>query len=80
MPIATDASGTYGTEITNFQSYSNATIYKTILSRNSTKTIVYGLAALWRNTAAITSIQLVPYSGSNFASGSTFALYGVKAA
>lgn len=32
-------------------------------------------AALWRNTAAITSIEL---DGTNFVSGSSFYLYGIK--
>jgi hypothetical protein len=37
-----------------------------------------GLAAsLWRNTAAITSITLTPYSG-NLITGSSFYLYGIK--
>ena len=35
-------------------------------------------AALWRNTAAITSISIVPYFASNFVSGSSFFLYGIK--
>lgn len=35
------------------------------------------LAGLWSTTSAITSIGLVPYSGSNFVSGSTFTLYGL---
>lgn len=34
-------------------------------------------AGLWRNTAAITTILLYPYSG-NFVSGSSFYLYGIK--
>lgn len=36
------------------------------------------LAGLWRNTAAMTSIIISPDSGSNFVSGSSFYLYGIK--
>jgi hypothetical protein len=35
-------------------------------------------AALWRNNAAITSIQIAPYFSSNFVTGSSFYLYGIK--
>jgi hypothetical protein len=36
--------------------------------------------SLWRSTSAITVIELRSESGSNFAAGATFALYGIKAA
>ena len=35
-------------------------------------------AFLWRNTAAITSLQIDEYAGSTFAAGSSFYLYGIK--
>ena len=40
---------------------------------------VYKVVSLWRSTAAITSITLLPSSG-NFNSGTTATLYGIKAA
>lgn len=60
--------------------YANTTTYKTCLVRvadaaKSTEATV----GLWRNTAAITSIDLAMTSG-NLLSGSTFSLYGIKAA
>jgi len=66
--------------ICNVQNYSNTTTYKTTLDR-------YGYAAgfstadvgLWRNTAAITSVSFIS-PGSTFVTGSTFTLYGIKAA
>jgi hypothetical protein len=69
--------------VTNVMNYSNSTTNKTVLTRwnqvlgtdNSSTSSV----GLWRNTAAITSINLVPSAG-NFASGSTFNLYGVSTA
>lgn len=35
-------------------------------------------AALWRSTAAITSIQILPIGGPNWITGSSFYLYGIK--
>lgn len=45
---------------------------------NATSAIITAVASLWRNTAAITSIGIVPTTGPNFVSGSTFYLYGIK--
>lgn len=67
--------------INHFMNYSNTTTYKSVLFK-------YGLASyatgshigLWRNTNAITQIDCLNLSGTNFASGSTFTLYGIKAA
>lgn len=64
----------------NIMNYTNTTTFKSVISR-------YGNAAgelnsfvsLWRNTAAITSIVLSSYS-SAYLTGSTFTLYGIKAA
>lgn len=71
----------FGTGITHIQNYSNTTTNKTVISRGGLAggiTIAY--VSLWRNTAAITSIVLSPFGGSTFDSGSTFTLYGIKAA
>lgn len=66
------------TSVTSFNNYSNTTTYKTSLGKAA-----YGNAGiyvgLWRSTAAITSIYLEPVS-TTFAVGSTFTLYGIKAA
>ena len=45
---------------------------------NATAASIRIYADLWRNTAAITSLQLVVNSGGNFVSGSSFYLYGIK--
>jgi hypothetical protein len=71
--------------ISNFQNYSNTTTNKTVLSRVSEALGAYpGVSAtvgLWRNTAAITSIELSLNNGiATFNAGSTFSLYGIKAA
>ena len=67
-------------QIAHIMNYSNATTYKTYLARaGNTSVTVDAIVGLWRNTAAITSIVLF-VSGDTFASGSTFNLYGIKAA
>ena len=67
------------------QNYSNTTTYKTTLvqwsaSLNSSYAggSVFNVG-LWRNTAAITSITLSRAAG-DYNTGSTFTLYGIKAA
>lgn len=66
----------------NIMNYSNTTTNKTVISRVDSTNATYGLMArvgLWRSTAAITSIRFHLDVSSAIASGSTFALYGVKA-
>lgn len=66
--------------IVHFMNYSNSTTFKTVLSRaNNSATGTDGIVNLWRSTSAITSIYVYVPSG-NFATGSTFTLYGIKAA
>ena len=60
--------------------YSNTTTYKTTLHRpNAASGMVAAYVNLWRSTAAINVIKIIS-NGANFASGSTFTLYGIKAA
>jgi hypothetical protein len=69
--------------IMQIMNYSNATTNKTVIARQNTGGSASGAAAhvgLWRNTAAITAITIICYNGINFVSGSTFTLYGIKAA
>jgi hypothetical protein len=66
--------------ITHFNNYSNATTYKTILSRgNNASSSVTAYSALWRSTSAINEIKVFTLSG-NLRAGSTFTLYGIAAA
>lgn len=63
----------------HFMNYSNTTTFKTTLSRNMSAgdmTSLYG--NLWRSTAAINIITITS-GGANFATGSTFSIYGIKA-
>ncbi len=75
----TAASG-FATSIIQIMNYSNTTTYKTFLGREADAAVeALGVVSLWRSTAAITSLVLLRRSG-NFAVGSTFTLYGIKAA
>ena len=61
--------------------YSSSSVFKTILSRSGHATDggTVAFANMWRSTSAITTILIYPESTGNFASGSTFTLYGIKA-
>ena len=66
--------------IYSIQNYSNTTTYKTTIGRcNNAAGHTEAIVNLWRNTAAITTIDFTN-ANSNFAIGSTFTLYGIKAA
>jgi hypothetical protein len=68
--------------ISQWNNYSNTTTYKTVISRASNSANgVTMVVDMWRSTSAITSITLYAGTvGTNFSSGSTFTIYGVKAA
>ena len=70
----------YQLSIANFQNYSNTTTYKTIIHRgnNASSSVETGVT-LWRSTSAINQIQVL-FLSDNIAVGSTFTLYGIKAA
>jgi len=66
--------------IVQINNYSNATTFKTILSReNNAGVAVSATVGLWRNTSAITSIDIKQGGIAQFKTGSTFTLYGIKA-
>lgn len=66
--------------ILHLQNYSDSTIYKIMLSRANNAGVGVDMHAnLWRSTSAINAIEIFPASG-NMAIGSTFTLYGIKAA
>lgn len=63
--------------IIQVQNYSNTTTNKTALARiNSASDVTAATVGLWRSTAAINSVSVI--SGSSFATGATFTLYGIK--
>jgi hypothetical protein len=79
LPVGSNSSSILDNLIFHIQNYSNTTTYKTVLSRaNVPGYRVVATVSLWRNTAAINTVQI--YGGSNLLSGSTFTLYGIAAA
>jgi len=67
--------------ICHFMNYSNTTTYKTMMNRfNQSDKSTDASVSLWRSTSAITTIFVRNNSSQTFASGSTFTLYGIKAA
>jgi len=82
-----DTANTFATGLINIMNYSNSTTYKTVLSRDAVPTNSTGgtgqvgaYVNLWRSTAAVTSITVTTNNGSNYDVGSSFTLYGIKAA
>lgn len=75
---------TISTFIVQIQNYSNTTTFKSYLSRSSntgwTDNQVMLFAGLWRSTAAINTINFKNGSVQNHGAGSTFTIYGIKAA
>ena len=79
MP-GTSYTSEFAANVIQIQNYTNTTTNKTTLVRNSFSQIaVQAIVGLYRSTSAITSLTLIPESGS-FVSGSTFTLYGILAA
>ena len=81
--INLDAFGFYVTafsanKIISIQNYSNTTTNKTVLIRSNSTSGTDAVVGLWRSTAAITSLTFT--SDSAIQIGSTFTLYGIKAA
>ena len=74
-------SNTISTQICHIMNYANTTTYKTAINRESSNPSDSNVAAkigLWRSTVAINSVTI--YGTKSFATGSTFTLYGIKAA
>lgn len=74
------------THIFQIMSYSNTNVYKTfLLASQSTfggASSVFRVAGLWQSTSAINRIDFVQTGGGSneFKTGTTFSLFGVKAA
>ena len=67
--------------IANIFNYSNTTTFKTILSRSGNAgASTTAAVSLRRDTSAITTISFDLTGASTYSVGSTFTLYGIKAA
>lgn len=68
-----------GTFIANIINYSNTSINKTVLLRSGYASgYIFLQTGLWRNTAAISTIECGITSATTYLVGSVFTLYGVK--
>lgn len=81
IPSANTTSNVFNNNDIYIPNY-NSSNYKSISAdsveeNNATATYADFYSTLWSNTAAITSIDLVPGSGNSFVTNSTFTLYGV---
>jgi hypothetical protein len=66
--------------IANIMNYSNTTTYKTAMNKTAIGSgYVQVDLGTWRNTAAITTIDLTCSGAGKYPAGSTFSLYGIKA-
>jgi len=81
VPGASATSNTFGnTEIyvPNYAGSTNKSLSSTSTAENNaTSAIVMATAGLWSDTAAITSIDLIPNGSDSFVAGSTAYLYGI---
>ena len=72
-------SSAFSPMILNIMNYANTTTNKTMIARpNNPARVVDAYVNLWRNTSAISTVSFA--CGGNFIAGSTFSLYGIKAA
>jgi hypothetical protein len=80
MEVGYHAALGYSQFISHLNNYSNTTTYKTVISRHANAGgLVQMYTGSWRSTSALTSINIACSAGT-FAVGSTFTLYGIKAA
>ena len=64
--------------IPNYTGSTNKTwSVEAVNENNATRADQYLVAGLWSNTAAITSLSLIPLNSANFVSGSTISLYKI---
>jgi len=75
-----NASTVQNVSIVTFMSYANTSVYKTWLQQEAAPASGAGRGVgLWRSTSAITKLVFTA-AGTTFVNGSTFSLFGIKAA
>lgn len=69
------------TNVFHIFNYTNATTFKTVLNRTTTSGLTMAWVSIWRKApAAITAINVLTATGANYSIGTSFTLYGIKAA
>jgi len=84
LPAAGAVASIFGSTVTDILDYTNTNKYKTLRSiggvdLNGSGEIYFG-SNLWLSTTAISSLVIVPRTGTNFVQYTQFALYGIKGA
>lgn len=86
VPAASSPAGSFGVMRAVLPGYGSTSIHKVMVGQSAeaqtySSSQVYSRtgSSWWKNTAAITSLQIVPVSGGAFVAGSKARLYGVKA-
>lgn len=76
-----NSSTTVATTIVQFSNYANTSTYKYFLSRDSQGASEVGqYIGQWRSTSAINTITISATNSAQYRSGTTFTIYGIKAA
>jgi len=70
----------FGNVVCNIMNYTNTSTYKTTLSRVNTSAYAFARAVNWASTAAVTSLLISSTNSNTYLAGTTFNLYGIKAA
>ena len=83
MPDSTISANIFSAAIVDIHDYASTTKNKTVRAihgteTNSTAGRIWLSSTVWLNTSAVTSITLYTNAAGNFATGTSFALYGVK--
>jgi len=83
IPASTSTAGVFGSAAIDILNYKNTSTFKTCISRvasdlNGSGTTDLGVQ-LWRNTAAINSLNISDVNGDSWVAGSTATLYGIRA-
>ncbi len=77
--IGTDSS-LIDNSVTHIQSYSSSSLKKAVINRSTVSGGVTASGGKWNSASAITSITFFGEGPSNLITGTTIALYGIKAA
>jgi len=80
QPISSDDTGNFGSgiiDLLDFSSTSKTATLRWMYGFQTTNSHVGLCSGLWNNTAAVTSLEIAPFSD-NFAIGSRFSLVGIR--
>lgn len=83
VTVTNSAANSFGAFVIDLLDYKNTNKNKTLRSLSGREDNTSGSAwfesGVWLNTSAITTVTIIPVTGSSFVQYSSFALYGIKA-